>query len=151
MIVELSDCPHLLETASQYFWKTWGSDTNYPFYKDCIEHSVGDACSLPKFYLLLDAEEQIVGTYALLVNDLVSRQDLVPWLACLYVEEANRNQGHAARLLAHALEQAKAKGFEYLHLSTDLDGFYEKKGWTHFSTAYGVTGAAFKVYRKSTK
>jgi len=34
---------------------------------------------------MLDGE-RVAGCCALLTNDLISRQDLWPWLACLYVE-----------------------------------------------------------------
>ena len=105
--------------------------------------------SLPKFYLLLNGEE-IIGSYALLTNDIISRQDLMPWFACLYVNEQFRNRGLAEKMLSHALEEAKKKGFSKLYLSTDLEGFYEKKGWAHTSHGYGVGGTRFKIYSKET-
>ena len=75
----------LLEKGIEYFWKQWGNSSNFDFYKDCIENSIYDDKSLPKFYLMLD-EGKIIGSYALLINDLISRQDLFPWFACLFVD-----------------------------------------------------------------
>ena len=75
---------------------------------------------------------------------------LMPWLACLYVNETHRNQGLAEQLLAHSLAEAQRKGFDHLYLSTDLVDFYEKKGWQLYTTAYGIGGDAFKVYQHAT-
>lgn len=148
-IIELSKRPDLLEAGIQYFWRCWGNDSNYTFYKDCIEHSLDETNKLPKFYLcLIDGE--IVASYALLTNDIISRQDLMPWFACLYVNEDQRGKGIAERLLDHASEQARQKGFENLYLSTDLENFYEKKGWKHLCQGFGVSGGSIKIYSRTT-
>lgn len=146
-IIELSTRPELLEKGIQYFWRHWGNDDNFQFYKNCIDHSLNSEKALPKFYLALD-KERIIGSYALVVNDLVSRQDLMPWLACLFVEEDCRGRGVAETLLKHGLKETRQKGFKMLYLSTDLEGFYEKKGWQHFSDTYNLSGERFKVYAK---
>ncbi|MFK7947821.1 MAG: hypothetical protein AB8G11_09535 [Saprospiraceae bacterium] len=83
-VVELSQRLDLMEKAVSYFWKCWGSEANFSFYNDCIQHSINPENDLPKFYIVLENEE-IIASYALLINDIISRQDLVPWFACLYV------------------------------------------------------------------
>ena len=148
-IFEISTRQDLLESAIQYFWKCWGSDSNLSFYADCIEHSLDSKNELPKFYIVLENEE-IIASYALLVNDIISRQDLMPWFACLFVNETHRNQGIAENLLNHACSEAKRKGFEMLYLSSDLVNFYERKGWEYHCQGYGVTGGEIKIYRKET-
>ncbi|MEM9820242.1 MAG: GNAT family N-acetyltransferase [Bacteroidota bacterium] len=147
-IIELSERPDLLQQGIQYFWKQWGSEQNLSFYQDCILHSVDKSNALPKFYLALE-QAQIIGSYALLVNDIISRQDLMPWLACLYVEESHRKQGIAEQLLQHGLAQSKAKGFNYLYLSSDLVNFYERKGWQPLCDGYNVFGEAIQIYQKA--
>ena len=139
----------LLKKGVDYIWKHWGSESNFNFYKDCIENSVSDNESIPKFYLMLD-EDKIIGCYALLTNDIISRQDLMPWFACLYVEENYRNQGLAKELISHGLKESQKKGFNTLYLSTDLNGFYEKKGWNYYSKGYGVFGDEIKIYSTKT-
>lgn len=144
-IVRLHSSSDQLEEGIQFFWKCWGSESNFSFYQDCILHSLQDANTLPNFYLLLD-QEKIVGSYALLTNDIISRQDLFPWFACLYVVEDQRGKGLAGQLLEHGLHETRRLGFEHLYLSTDLIGFYEKKGWQLLTQAFGVGGDAFNVY-----
>ncbi|MEH6535623.1 MAG: GNAT family N-acetyltransferase [Psychroserpens sp.] len=140
---------NLLEKGTEYFWKQWGIELNFNFYKDCIENSISDNKSLPKFYLMLD-KDKIIGSYALLTNDIISRQDLMPWFACLYVDENYRNLGLAEKLIRHGLNESQKKGFKTLYLSTDLKGFYEKKGWNYHSIGYGVDGNKIKIYFKET-
>jgi N-acetylglutamate synthase-like GNAT family acetyltransferase len=149
-IIELQERPDLIKKAVHYFWTCWGSPSNFKFYENCILNSLDTKNKLPKFYIALH-EDEIIASYALLTNDLISRQDLMPWLGCLHVNEENRKKGIADKLLKHGLEQTKLKGFPALYLSTDLHNFYEKKGWTIFSEAYGVSGDKFKIYSKSTR
>ena len=148
-ITELSERPDLLEASIKYFWSCWGNESNYIFYKNCIENSLKPVNALPKFYLAL-SENKIIGSYALLTNDLISRQDLMPWLACLYVNEEHRKKGVAEKLLNHGLKQSFEKGFSELFLSTGLENFYEKKDWRLFSYGYSVGGDKYKIYYKQT-
>lgn len=147
-IIEVQQRKELFDKAVDAFWKQWGSEHNYKFYEDCIIHSCQTEDELPRFYIAL-MEEKIVGTYALLRNDLNSRQDLYPWLACLYVDPAHRGKELGSQLLQHAIEEITRKGYENLYLSTDLEGYYEKYGWTHGGEVYGPDGGSLKIYMKS--
>lgn len=138
---------NLLERGAQYIWKQWGNESNFDFYKDCIENSISNNKSLPKFYLMLD-RDKIIGCYALLTNDIISRQDLMPWFACLFVDEKYRNRGLAEKLIEHGLNESQKRGFNTLYLSTDLNDFYEKKGWNYYSKGYSVFGNEIKIYSK---
>ena len=124
-----------------------GSEDNYKFYEDCMIHST--SAKLPSFYVALE-EGKIIGTYALLRNDINSRQDLCPWLACLYVDEGHRGKGIGSQLLQHGLEEAARKGYKTLYLTSDLEGYYEKYGWRNTGVAYGVGGGDIKIYEKDT-
>ncbi|UOY07322.1 GNAT family N-acetyltransferase [Muricauda sp. SCSIO 64092] len=137
----------LLERGIEYFWKQWGNESNFDFYKNCIENSIADDKSLPKFYLMLD-EDKIIGSYALLTNDLISRQDLFPWFACLFVDESYRNQGLANALIQHGIDESRKGGFDHLYLSTALNDFYEKKGWKYHSQGFTAFGDSIKIYSK---
>lgn len=140
---------NLLVKGIEYFWGQWGNKSNFDFYRNCIEHSTSNNKPLPKFYVMLD-NNIIIGSYALLTNDIISRQDLMPWFACLFVNKEYRNKGFAEELITHGLNESQKKGFNTLYLSTDLKGFYEKKGWDYHSNAFGVNGNAIKVYSKKT-
>ena len=146
-ILELSQRPDLIDAAIQYFWSKWGNDRNLIFYKDCILHALDAENPLPKFYLALE-NDKIVGSYALLVNDINSRQDLMPWFACLSVEPEFRGQKLGFQLQDHGIAEAGRKGYSTLYLSSDLENYYEKNGWTHYTQCYGPAGDEIKVYRR---
>lgn len=146
-IIQLKNDSKYLKEGINYFWKCWGISENYGFYEDCIQHSTNDASDLPKFYLAVE-DGKILGSYALLRNDVISRQDIMPWFACLFVEEERRGEGIADQLLAHGMKEARDKGYSNLYLCTDLVGFYEKKGWQYFAGAYNVQGQPMKIYSR---
>lgn len=148
-IVELQDRDSLFEKAIKVFWKEWGNEHNYNFYEDAMIHSIDISSEIPRFYVAVENDE-IIGTYALLRNDLNSRQDLCPWLACLFVEDKYRGKEIGSKLLQHALQEAAKKGFNKLYLSSDLGGYYEKYGWRNISVVYGVSGGHIKLYEKET-
>lgn len=148
-IIAVHEHPHLFESAVQFFWEQWGNEQNFRFYQDCMIHSGKTEDGIPRFYVAIENEE-IFGTYALIRNDLNSRQDLHPWLACLYVDPGSRGKKIGARLLDHAIEEAAKLGFKKLHLQTDLQGYYEKYSWTHSGEVYGASGDSIKLYEKDT-
>lgn len=80
------------------------------------------------------------------IFSLADRPDLMPWLACLYVNEKHRGKGLAAQLLRHGIQEAKRLGHPALYLSTDLENFYERKGWLYLAEGYNVMGESIKIY-----
>lgn len=148
-IIELQDRSELFEKAIQVFWEVWGNGDNYKFYEDCMIHSIRSISDLPRFYVALEKGE-IIGTYALLRNDINSRQDLCPWLACLFVDKEQRGKEIGSMLLEHGLKEAAKKGYKKLHLISDLNDFYEKYGWKNSGVAYGLSGESIKIYEKET-
>lgn len=147
-IIEISRRKDLLDKAVEYFWRCWGNENNFKFYQNCIQNSLDANVPLPKFYIVLENNE-IIASYALLTNDIISRQDLYPWFACLYVNTDHRNKGIAEKLLEHGLSQTKDKGFTSLYLSTDLENFYEKKGWEFYATGFNIDDSTIKIYSKT--
>ncbi|MWC27612.1 GNAT family N-acetyltransferase [Paenibacillus sp. MMS18-CY102] len=144
-VYELRNKMEFFDDAVTMYWNQWGSESNFTFYYDCMFHSCTTDCELPRFYIALH-NNSIVGTYALLRNDLISRQDLFPWLACLYVVPQLRGNRVGSILLRHAQEETRKLGLTKLYLSTDLEGYYEKYDWTLLSTGYIFNGDATKIY-----
>ena len=83
-IINVNDYSGGIAEAASYFHSKWGNEGNFMFYLDAMLHSSNEKDGLPRFYLLLKSKE-IVGCYALIVNDFISRHDLMPWFASLLV------------------------------------------------------------------
>lgn len=147
-VYSIHEREELFEKAAQTFWKQWGNESNYRFYEDCMKHSSVTDEGVPSFYIAVEGSE-IIGTYAILRNDLISRQDLSPWLACLYVDPKFRGQAIGSQLLDHAIVEAGRKGFDKLYLTTDHVGYYEKYGWSKIADCFDLFGNPSSVYEKS--
>lgn len=147
-IVDIHGRPGIFEPAAEFFWRQWGSQRNCEFYRDAMLHSKQPG-RLPKFYLALEGGT-ILGSSALLANDLVSRHDLMPWVGCLYVIPEARGRRLGGRLLDHAAAEAGRMGHEAVYLCTDLEGYYEKYGWSFIDKAWLVNGEEVSVYRRGT-
>jgi len=128
-IVNLKEYSGGIDKAVSYIHWVWGSEQNYPFYKDAIYHSSLPGKALPHFFALLK-DNEIIGCSALITNDFISRHDLYPWMACLFIEEKERGKQYGNLLMGHCEREAKKAGFPAIHLTTVHDGYYEKYGWT---------------------
>jgi len=146
-IISVRDNPHYLNMAVDFFSSKWGISRN--IYQDCIENSLTTDSPLPRWYLMLN-DGITIGSYGLIVNDFISRQDLWPWLAALYVEENERGKGLGSRLLEHGRVVAATLGFPMLYLSTGHVGYYEKYGWHYIGNGYDVSGEATRIYEAKT-
>lgn len=143
-IVNVKNYAPGLEAAADYFHSAW-SGIHKAFYLDAIQHSSSGARPLPRFYLMLK-EQQPIGCYGLVTNDFISRHDLSPWFAALYIDPSERGQALGSHLLQHAAEETARLGFATLYLTTDHDGYYEKYGWERMQDGYERDGAPARIY-----
>lgn len=80
--------------------------------------------------LIVTDDDQWLGGAALAQDDLASRPDLGPWLACVLVAPEARGQGLAARLIEGICSDARDSGVKTLYLHThDQSDYYAKRGW----------------------
>ncbi len=143
-ITNVMQFPGGLHKAAGFFHTAWPGLAE-SFYLDAIEHSSGMEFPLPRFYLLLRNGDPI-GCYGLVTNDFISRHDLFPWFAALYVAESERGQELGGLLLDHGIKEAALAGFSTLYLTTDHDGYYEKYGWTRIEDGYDRDGEPCRIY-----
>lgn len=145
-IIGIRENPEYLERGIEYFTTRWGIDRR--IYDDCISHSITTDNPLPRWYLLLE-DNEIIGSYGLISNDFISRQDLYPWLCALYIEKSHRGQRLGSQLLEHGRREAGRLGFSNLYLCTDHNDYYEKYGWKHIANGYHPWGEESKIYQIS--
>lgn len=114
-------------------------------YSDCIEHCIDSPHPLPQWYVL-ESNGQFIGCAGLITNDFVSRMDLYPWLAALYIEESYRGNEYAQLLVQKAKDDAKKAGFSKLYLCTSHVGYYEKYGWQYIGNGYHPWEEQSRIY-----
>ncbi len=146
LILGIRENPEYLERGIDYFSLKWGIDRK--IYSDCITNSITTDNPLPRWYLMLK-DNVIIGSYGLISNDFISRQDLYPWLCALYVEKDERGQRLGAELLEHGRKEASILGFRRLYLCTNHENYYEKYGWRHIANGYHPWNEESKIYEIS--
>ncbi len=74
---------------------------------------------------------QLIGSAALVKEDMRTRTDLTPWLASVFVKPEFRKNGIATRLVRHIEGEATRLGRRKLYLFTEhARDLYAKLGWT---------------------
>lgn len=147
-VVNMIDYEGGLESAIQYYHSKWGNEKNYAFFHDAISHSTKEGSGLPRFFALVK-DGKLCGCCGLIVNDFISRHDLTPWLAGIYVDPEERGKALGDVLMKYAADEARKMGYSQLYLTTDHDGYYEKFGWERIEDGYEVSGAPTRIYRQS--
>lgn len=140
-IKALSQCREYEAQVVKWLWKEFGNEGNYKRYEMIIHHSM-DPDNLPQTFVAFEQGEA-VATVGLWRCDLMSRQDLFPWLASLYVKPAYRGRGIGKRLQEFILEYCKKQNYPKVYLYTELINYYEKSGWEPLD--YGWTEDMEKV------
>jgi GNAT superfamily N-acetyltransferase len=143
-IISIRENPDYKDQAIQYFQQSWPSV--WPIiYEDCISHSITARNFLPQWYVL-EKEGDLIGCAGLITNDFISRGDLYPWICALFIEEKHRGHAYGTLLIDQAKSDAQRGGFEYLYLSTEHVGYYEKYGFTYIGQGYHPWGAESRIY-----
>lgn len=145
-IISSKENPEYLPIIIKYFQKIWASEESKMVYEDCIKYSTYNKGDIPNWYLLLD-DETIVGCAGLIANDFISRMDLYPYLAALYIEESYRGKNLASLLINKIKEDCFAYGYHNLYLITDHIGYYEKFNFKYIGKAYHPWGESPRLYK----
>jgi GNAT superfamily N-acetyltransferase len=103
-------------------------------------------CSFVAFW-----DEFPVGMVSLRKLDLLSREDLSPWLSALYVLPDYRNRGAGTELINAVLNLSRGKGFKRIFLFldnrgiTELEKYYSSRGWKYLDDASDSEGNDTKI------
>lgn len=146
-IVPLSAAVEHRETLIDWLWQAFGSDNSRDFFASVIDSSLSGA-DLPLTFVALDGE-RAVGTVGLWRCDLISRQDLFPWLAALYVAEGYRGHGLSAQLQQTVIDCARQRGDRQLYLYSACADYYERFGWAYIGDALDYPATAVRLYHKA--
>ena len=143
-IISVRENPDIKDEAIAYFQRSW-QDVRPVIYENCISHSITAKNSLPQWYLL-EKESEIIGCAGLITNDFISRADLYPWICAIFIEEEHRGNAYGSLLIDKAKIDTKKAGFEYVYLSTEHVGFYEKYGFRYIGQGYHPWGEESRIY-----
>lgn len=144
-VKNLAAYPEYVPLVSRWLHKQW-EKRHHRTLKEIIyrtEHNLTKSCpqTLIAFY-----NGQPAGTVSLWNADHPYRQDLRPWLSCLFVLPKYRGQKIGQALQTALLQTAKKAGFKKIYLMTDLKNYYEKIGWKFIESGLYTEGRTTNFY-----
>lgn len=142
----LSDHKEYVDTIVDWIANEFGDESSYHFFESIIKNSLVKD-KLPLTFIALE-DNEVVGTVGLWRGDLLSRQDLFPWLSALFVKEDYRGKKIGQKLQNFLVDYCRKAGFKELFLYTDLCGYYEKTGWKYIADGVEYSGNYMKIYKK---
>ncbi len=145
-IVPLSAVPHHATHITDWLWQAFGDGTSREFYSSIVRSSLNGA-DFPVTFVALENDVPL-GTIGFWRCDLISRQDLYPWAAALYVDEAARGKGVSEALQQHVIDFARGRGYQRLWLWSTFGGYYERFGWQYQCDALEFPDVQVKVYAR---
>ena len=129
-----------------WLWQAFGGETlPLPFFATLVAHSQTPE-ALPLTFIAVEGET-LVGTVGLWRCDLISRQDLFPWMAALYVAPDARGRGIAGQLQQHVIDYARRLGHPQLYLYSACRDFYERFGWQYIGEGLDYPATPVSLYR----
>ena len=146
-IVPLSEEPQHQAKLVEWLWRAFGDASGRDFFASVVESSLRGA-DFPQTFVALDGERP-VGTVGVWRCDLISRQDLFPWLAALYVDESARGSGLSAALQDYAEAWCRERGFADLYLYALCTDYYERFGWRYIGDALDYPDVTVRLYHKA--
>jgi len=146
IIHPLYAAPQHASCVMEWLWRAFGADAlPRAFFASIVEHSQTPG-ALPITFVAVEGE-RLLGTVGLWRCDLISRQDLYPWMAALYVAPEARGQGLAGKLQQHVIGYARAQGYTELFLYSACRDFYERFGWQYIGEGLDYPASAVSLYR----
>ena len=146
IIHPLYAAPQHASCVTEWLWRAFGADAlPRAFFASIVEHSHTPG-ALPITFVAVEGE-RLLGTVGLWRCDLISRQDLYPWMAALYVAPEARGQGLAGKLQQHVIGYARAQGYTELFLYSACRDFYERFGWQYIGEGLDYPASAVSLYR----
>ena len=146
IIHPLYAAPQHASCVTEWLWRAFGADAlPRAFFASIVEHSQTPG-ALPITFVAVEGE-RLLGTVGLWRCDLISRQDLYPWMAALYVAPEARGQGLAGKLQQHVIGYARAPGYTELFLYSACRDFYEHFGWQYIGEGLDYPASAVSLYR----
>ena len=104
--------------------------------------------ALPLTFIAVAQQDRLLGMVGLWGYDLISRQDLCPWLAALYIDESQRGKGLGGQVSSYVIRYAQAPGFDRLYLSSACLNYDTRFGWQYIGESLDYPATSVHLYRR---
>lgn len=128
----LADRREFITTVARWLHEEWGhlrpnetvGDRAARVERACGHHEI------PTTFVAIDGDEP-VGSASLIAHDMLTRPELSPWLAGVFVPSEYRRRGVGAVLIRRVIDEARSLGVSRIYLYTPGSGtLYLRLGWS---------------------
>ncbi|MGD2139038.1 MAG: GNAT family N-acetyltransferase [Burkholderiales bacterium] len=127
----LGEHPEFVPELARLHFDEWRHFSPGKTYDDRVAklQAIAASNNLPFMFVALEGN-QLIGSAALVYEDMSTRKDLSPWLASVFVKPGFRRRGIATALVEHVEETARQHGKSRLYLHTEhARRLYAGLGW----------------------
>jgi GNAT superfamily N-acetyltransferase len=135
-ILNLKERPEFLETLCLWHHNQWnGLNPNLSMTRRQVRMRYYLTNEfIPTTWIAIEGET-LLGSAAIIANDMDTRMHLSPWMASVFVASEHRGRGIASQLIRHLMKMAKENDETPLFLFTpDAEALYIKLGWKPIET-----------------
>lgn len=97
---------------------------------------------------ILVEKGDIIGFCTFLKTDYYPENRYSPWISSIFVDEKARGNRFSGKMIETVISYAKEQGFSKVYIPSDMDGFYEKFGFTPIDTLENYSGDFDTIFMK---
>jgi predicted N-acetyltransferase YhbS len=131
-IIDLADEPLHIPTLAKWHHDEWGYLNPNGSVEQRIEKMERYLSSglIPSTFIAKEGVT-VLGSAAIIENDMDTHPELSPWLASVFVAPEHRGNGIGSKLVNYILERARLEQLGTLYLFTPTkEQFYSRLGWS---------------------
>jgi N-acetylglutamate synthase-like GNAT family acetyltransferase len=120
-IDHLGNHPKLLPELAQLHFDEWKHLSPDKTLEDRVLklREMAQSIEVPFVAVAVDNDNELIGSAALVNEDMSTRKDLFPWLASVFVKPGFRKNGMGTKLVRHIEDEAARLGIKKLFLYTE--------------------------------
>ena len=104
-----------------------------------------------RVFIMYDADKNHIISFGTLNDFDEIKSEIRPWIGSVYTFRPYRGNRFSEKLIKHILDVAKQDGNEFVYLSTDNKGMYEKFGFELYGMMKTVEGNETQVFKYDTR
>jgi predicted N-acetyltransferase YhbS len=139
-IHDLRERPQHAEAVAQRIWNAFWRRHGAPFaqVRDGLAEILKNQGGVP-FALVTEDDGEVCGNILVIDNDEPARPALGPWIAAVWVDQAQRKRGIAQAMIDEAVRRTAALGITRIYLVSRpaLRPFYARLGWQEIEDEVG--------------